>query len=872
MTQFWLDFYARVERKMNHCGTWGCGMDASCRCPTAVILFLLSIFYSLPSFCYAANTLTQGQSIRDGETVNSSSQHFALGFFSPENSTSRYVGIWYNKIEGQTVVWVANRDSPISGTDGVLSLDKTGNLVVFDGNGSSIWSSNASASSSNSTAILLDTGNLVLSSSDNVGDTDKAFWQSFNSSTDTFLPGMKVLVDETMGENRVFTSWKTEVDPSPGNYTMGVDPRAAPQIVIWDGSIRWWRSGHWNGLIFTGIPDMMAVYSYGFKYTTDEDGKSYFTYTPSNSSDLLRFQVRWNGTEEQLRWDGDKKEWGVVQSQPDNECEEYNKCGAFGICSFENSASCSCLEGFHPRHVDQWNKGNWSGGCVRRTQLQCDRSTSANGTGEGDGFLTVEGVKLPDFADRVNLENKECEKQCLQNCSCMAYAHVTGIGCMMWGGDLVDIQHFAEGGRTTLHLRLAGSELGGKGIAKLVIVIIVVVGAVFLSLSTWLLWRFRAKLRAFLNLGQRKNELPILYVSGGREFSKDFSGSVDLVGEGKQGSGSELPLFNFKCVAAATGNFSDENKLGQGGFGPVYKGMLPGGEEIAVKRLSRRSGQGLEEFKNEMTLIAKLQHRNLVRLLGCCIEGEEKMLLYEYMPNKSLDFFIFDPAKQAELDWRKRFTIIEGIARGLLYLHRDSRLRIIHRDMKASNILLDEEMNPKISDFGMARIFGGDQNEANTTRVVGTYGYMSPEYAMEGLFSVKSDVYSFGVLLLEIVSGRRNTSFRLTEHSNLLSFAWQLWNEGKAMEFVDSSIRDSCSQDEVLRCIKVGMLCVQDSTIYRPTMSTVVLMLESETATLPMPRQPTFTSTRSSIDLDLFSEGLEIVSSNNITLSAVVGR
>uniref|UniRef100_F6HCT3 Protein kinase domain-containing protein n=1 Tax=Vitis vinifera TaxID=29760 RepID=F6HCT3_VITVI len=205
-----------------------------------------------------------------------------------------------------------------------------------------------------------------------------------------------------------------------------------------------------------------------------------------------------------------------------------------------------------------------------------------------------------------------------------------------------------------------------------------------------------------------------------REFSKDFSGSVDLVGEGKQGSGSELPLFNFKCVAAATGNFSDENKLGQGGFGPVYKGMLPGGEEIAVKRLSRRSGQGLEEFKNEMTLIAKLQHRNLVRLLGCCIEGEEKMLLYEYMPNKSLDFFIFDPAKQAELDWRKRFTIIEGIARGLLYLHRDSRLRIIHRDMKASNILLDEEMNPKISDFGMARIFGGDQNEANTTRVVGT--------------------------------------------------------------------------------------------------------------------------------------------------------
>uniref|UniRef100_A0A251UI14 non-specific serine/threonine protein kinase n=1 Tax=Helianthus annuus TaxID=4232 RepID=A0A251UI14_HELAN len=191
----------------------------------------------------------------------------------------------------------------------------------------------------------------------------------------------------------------------------------------------------------------------------------------------------------------------------------------------------------------------------------------------------------------------------------------------------------------------------------------------------------------------------------------------------------ELPLFSFSIVAQSTANFSSDNKLGEGGFGPVYKGVLEG-KEIAVKRLSTTSRQGLNEFKNEVICISKLQHRNLVKLLGCSIEGDEKLLIYEYMPNRSLDLFIFRP----EPTWTKRLHIIKGIARGLLYLHQDSRLRIIHRDLKASNILLDLDMNPKISDFGIARSFGGNETQANTERVVGTYGYMSPKYALDGLF------------------------------------------------------------------------------------------------------------------------------------------
>ncbi|KAL5548116.1 hypothetical protein UlMin_003347, partial [Ulmus minor] len=230
----------------------------------------------------------------------------------------------------------------------------------------------------------------------------------------------------------------------------------------------------------------------------------------------------------------------------------------------------------------------------------------------------------------------------------------------------------------------------------------------------------------------------------------------------------ELPLFDLATISSATNNFSPEYEIGAGGFGPVYKGKLSTGQEIAVKRLSKDSGQGLKEFKSEVQLLSKLQHRNLVALLGCCIQGEEKLLIYEYMPNKSLNNFIFGRNRDASLDWEKRFDIILGIARGLLYLHQDSKLQIIHRDLKTSNILLDHNMKPKISDFGLARIFGGGENEAKTKKVVGTYGYMSPEYAIDGKFSVKSDVFSFGVVLLEIICGKRNRGFSHSDHHHNL--------------------------------------------------------------------------------------------------------
>ncbi|XP_061983622.1 cysteine-rich receptor-like protein kinase 15 isoform X2 [Populus nigra] len=392
-----------------------------------------------------------------------------------------------------------------------------------------------------------------------------------------------------------------------------------------------------------------------------------------------------------------------------------------------------------------------------------------------------------------------------------------------------------------------------------------VIAVLFFSACTYTMRR-RTNLRTE-EIGNIQEE-QLLDLAGRATVGDDYS-EKDIQGEV---TSQDLPLIRLDVIHEATKQFSDENKLGQGGFGPVYRGTLEDGKEVAVKRLSRTSGQGQREFLNEVVLIARLQHRNLVRLLGCCLEKNEKLLIYEYMPNKSLDVILFGSSNGVLLDWQRRLSIINGIARGLLYLHEDSRLRIIHRDLKASNILLDYEMNPKISDFGMARIFGGNQSEANTNRIVGTYGYMAPEYAMAGLFSVKSDVFSFGVLLLEIISGKKNIGFHLSEEGeSLLTFAWKLWSDGQGLELTDPMLEKSGVATEVLRCIHIGLLCVQEDPADRPAMSSVLHMLASDTIALPIPKQPGFSIGRF-VAMEGQSSNQKVCSGNKLTISVLSPR
>ncbi|KAM5588502.1 receptor-like serine/threonine-protein kinase SD1-8 [Rosa sericea] len=840
---------------------------------TVILLLTVLSFFSIAK---SKDTLSATESLGPNQTLVSAGEVFELGFFELGTDVSRwYLGIWYKKIEQRTVVWVANRDNPLPNNSSSLKIGYDEKLSLVDESGNVSWSSNQSQSvgvSKNPILQLLDSGNLVLKEANEI-NPNKFLWQSFDYPTNTLLPDMKLGWNLNTGLDRYISSWKSLEDPSTGDYSFKLDYHGFPEVFLRQKESIIYRSGPWNGLRFSGVPEMNAANGIGFNFVVSDE-EVYYSFSEqgnkANPALNSRLIVAPSGNIQRLTWIESSKIWNQYWFAPKDQCDNYSECGPYGVCDANASPVCKCMKGFRPKNPSAWSLRDGSDGCERETELEC---------GNKDKFMKVENVKLPESGGAVvdmEMSFEECKVKCLGNCSCSGYSSARiqngGSGCVMWFGNLMDMRSYADGGQE-FHLRLAASELDGDGKTKRIIMIVGIVVGFAVLLSAGLIICFvRRRRNSGRTLNRRESKGPL-------ERSQDFllnsvvvSSKKDHYSGDRSNDDLELPLFDFSSVAAATENFSDENKLGQGGFGCVYKGLVEG-QEIAVKRLSKNSGQGTEEFKNEVKLIARLQHRNLVRLLGCCVDVDEKVLIYEYMENKSLDSFLFDKTKRYLLDWQKRFNIICGIARGLLYLHQDSRFRIIHRDLKASNILLDGELDPKISDFGMARIFGQDQTEANTKKVVGTYGYMSPEYAMDGLFSIKSDVFSFGVLVLEIVSGQKNRGFYYSNNElNLLGHAWELWNEGRALDIIDSSVGASFSESEVLRCMQVGLLCVQERAEDRPTMSSVVLMLSSENAPLPQPKNPGFCLGRKPETESSSSKQDESFSVNQVTITILDPR
>ncbi|OWM77581.1 hypothetical protein CDL15_Pgr016979 [Punica granatum] len=806
--------------------------------PFPLLLVHCSILVISFGVAESSDTLSFNQTLSDGQTLVSSGQVFELGFFSPGTSRNRYLGMWYRNLT-PTYVWVANRNDPIVNSTAELALTQDGSLSLRNGS-TSYWSVNTTAGAS---LQLLDDGNLVLKD-----DSGNYLWQSYDNVTDTLLPGMKLGWSLEKGLVRNMTSWASSTDPSSGQFTFSLDPPESPQLVLRKDGQKLYRWGPWNGVRFSGSNELRAnpVFDPMFNSSPLE---VYYSYQVVEDSVVSRFLLTWDGLIQYLSW-RNSNEWTLMVTLQRDECDTYRKCGPFGSC-YSGDTICKCLEGFLPTSPQNWNSVDWTDGCTRKWELDCRN---------GDGFVKYKDLKLPDnsrLSSNRSLSLEECEMECLNNCSCTAFTridiHGNGGDCVLWFEELIDMKNYPDGG-DVLYIRMARAELDALADAKrkrlirraIGITLSVVCGLLTIGFIVWFILRkMRLKKRAA------------------------FERMLCQIPPERNEEDLELPLFDLVTINSATNEFSSENKIGQGGFGKVYKGALSSGKEIAVKRLSLDSGQGIQEFKNEVILIAKLQHRNLVKLLGCCIQGEERMLIYEFMPNKSLDHHLFDKTRSKLLSWDKRFNIIMGIARGLLYLHQDSRLRIIHRDLKPSNILLDSQMNPKISDFGIARIF-----QVNYMIISICSGYIAPEYALRGHISVKSDVFSFGVLVLEIVSGKKIMGFSQPDNDlNLLGYAWKLWNEGNPLELVDEAIGEPFPLKEVVRCIQVGLLCAQLRAEDRPMMSTVVLMLGNENFEVPQPKEPGFKNESMFIGSDSSSSANNNLHTfNEITITNLDGR
>ncbi|KAL6844523.1 hypothetical protein ACP4OV_026196 [Aristida adscensionis] len=759
---------------------------------------LFFLVLSAPAANVTSDILGKGRNITDGDTLVSAGGSFTLGFFSPGSSTKRYLVIWFT-VSKDAVYWVANRDRPLADTSGALVLTAEGSLCLLDGAGQAVWSSNTTGAA----ARLLESGNLVTS-----GPSSSAamiLWQSFDHPSNTLLPGMKVGKNLWTGAVWSVSSWRSAGDPSPGSYRYTTDARAVPENVIWDGGVERYRTGPWNGLWFSGVPEMMT-YSDMFKYElTNSPGEITYGYVAMAGAPLSRLLLAGDGVLQRLVWDASSRAWKNFFQGPRDVCDAYGRCGAFGVCDAGAAATsfCGCAGGFSPASAAQWRMRDASGGCRRDVALDC--------AGDGkttDGFLVLKGVKLPDTSNAsvdATATLEECGERCLANCSCVAYAPVDirggggggRGGCIIWTDGLVDLR---LAGEIKLAHRQFPALIIGASVASLAVVIILTI--LFVLIVIW---------------GRRRR--PRISAA----HSIDPSSHAPTV-----------PYVELSSMEEATGNFSESNIIGEGGFGIVYKGLLSDGRKVAVKRLkSSLTDQGSKAFMREVEVMSKLRHGNLVQLLCYCKDGSEHLLVYEYMQNKNLDLYIFgDPELRAFLNWERRLEIIRGVAKGVAYLHDGLSEEVIHRDLKPSNILLDDHWR----------------------------GYIAPEYAMQGHLTQQQQQHTnplrrlaaclrttgrelrrwtngFGVIILEVISGKRNRATPM-----LLTNAWEHWDQHRTKDLLDSAVEepepDLLTQLE--RCLQIGLLCVQQSPDDRPTMSAAITMLNSSGSEVYLPKRPSF--------------------------------
>ncbi|MBA0733684.1 hypothetical protein Gogos_017669 [Gossypium gossypioides] len=782
--------------------------------PLYVLVFSFSSFETYVSI--EMDTLYPGQSLSGNQTISSRNGRFELGFFKPGNSTGYYVGIWYKNLKVKTVVWVANRDEPLlDHSVSKLELSEKGSLVLYNQSEIPVWSAEPSSSNTmNSTvAVLDDSGNLVLR---NGSSPSVTAWESFDHPTDTWLPGAKLGTSKVSNKGLIYVSWSSPNDPSPGLFSLGLDTNGTGWYHILKNGIRHWTCGYWLQRFSSFSTETVTTNYITMEYVSNKE-ENYYFYSVTTSSVLVRFLMDVTGKVQQLIWKDGSQEWETIWEKPKETCEIYAFCGANGACNQFGGPKCKCLPGFEPKIPGEWKTGNYTNGCLRKSLLKCNKDVKHD-------FQVIENIRLP--PNEVVLTNnkslRECKSACLRDCSCIAYTIGYYGNCSIWREDLLNIQYLTFGdhiGRN-LYLRLPMTELAASKVTK----------------------KLRIERLTICAAAAIVILIPILVLMSWVAHSK----SVTLVStcrmanfSGTKPTDDALVLFKFGDLKSATKNFSE--KLGEGGFGSVYKGTLPNSAVIAVKSLKGQDHED-KQFRAEVSTIGTIHHVNLVHLLGFCLKGTKRFLVYEYMPNGSLDSHLFYKDSKI-LDWKTRHHIALGVARGLAYLHEKCRVCIIHCDIKPENILLDADYNPLLSDFGLAKLFGRDFSRVLTT-MKGTRGYLAPEMISGDPITPKSDVFSYGMLLLEIISGRRNWEIKGDETDNYFPAraAICVSNGGDVLSLLDPKLQGNANAEEVIRACRVACWCIQDEEQNRPSMGHVVQILEG-VQEINMPPIPWFIQT-----------------------------
>uniref|UniRef100_A0A1J3IWX7 G-type lectin S-receptor-like serine/threonine-protein kinase n=1 Tax=Noccaea caerulescens TaxID=107243 RepID=A0A1J3IWX7_NOCCA len=408
----------------------------------------LLLFAVLLRFSYAAITTETPLSI--GQTLSSSNGVYELGFFSPNNTQYQYAGIWLKGVVPRVVVWVANREKPVTESTANLSISSNGTLLLFDGKHGVVWSIEETIASNGSRAELSDDGNLMVIDS----LSRRTLWASFDHLGDTMLPNSTLIYNLNTGENQVLTSWKTYTDPSPGDFILQITPQVPSQVCTMRGSGPYWRSGPWAKTRFTGIPLMDATVTSPIRLQQDANGSVSFSYVDRNVKPP-RITITSEGSLKIFQHNG--TDWETDFEAPNSLCDFYGVCGPFGLCVMSASPKCKCFKGFVPKSIEEWKRGNWTDGCVRRTELDCEGNSTSN---NANVFHPVANIKPPDFYEFASFSNvEECQQSCLHNCSCLAFAYVHGIGCLMWNQELMDAVQFSARGEL-ISIRLARSEMG----------------------------------------------------------------------------------------------------------------------------------------------------------------------------------------------------------------------------------------------------------------------------------------------------------------------------------------------------------------------------------------------------------------------------